>query len=67
MSISLDVEDYCQECEAFDPTAETTKAYDTNVDVFFLETVVTCSKARKCRSLVRYLERRLQAEVKDDA
>ena len=67
MSINLKVEDYCQECEAFDPVADTTKIYEENGDVFFLETVVICSEARKCRNFVRYLERRLQAEVKDDA
>ena len=66
MPISLDIEDYCQECEAFDPTTETAKAYDAEGDIFFLETRVVCSEARKCRSLVRYLERRLQAEVKGD-
>ena len=67
MSIRLDVEDYCQECDAFDPVADTTKIYEENGDVFFLETVVSCSEARKCRNFVRYLERRLQAEVKGDA
>lgn len=57
--IKLDVKDYCYECDAFDPVADSIpyQAFDVVQDH---DTFVRCSNARRCRHLVRYLERKLK-------
>ena len=57
--IELNVKDYCQDCEAFDPDSETTKFYELGVSTSVL-TIITCRNARRCEQFVRYLERKMR-------
>lgn len=54
--ITLEIEDYCQECAEFNPTYTRMFTEDLNLDRHIL-TVVSCENAKKCRQLVRYLKK----------
>ena len=58
--IGLKVEDYCQNCTAFDPEKEViAKRYMKSKDEECL-TLVTCKNADKCRRLIKYLKKKIE-------
>lgn len=59
--IRLEVEDYCQDCRAFEPETDTNVLYSVNGE-FSVETVITCERRNWCRNLVRYLEKRVEKD-----
>ena len=61
--IRLDVEDYCQDCRAFEPETDTNALYSINGEFngeFSVETVITCERRNWCKNLVRYLKKQLE-------
>lgn len=60
--IKLEVEDYCHECDAFDPVADSVSYQALGVEQDH-DTFVRCSNAKRCRNMVRYLERKLKNDV----
>lgn len=60
--IKLEVEDYCHECDAFDPIADSVSYQELGVEQD-RDTFVHCSNARRCRNMVRYLERKLKYDA----
>lgn len=67
--IELKVEDYCQDCDAFDPVStspfETTTLNETFVKKY---TYVTCSQAKRCAAMWRHLERIFpKIRIKEDS
>ena len=57
--IKLEVEDYCQNCPAFEPMVEKFTNYAQSAVI----TTVCCESEKKCARLVQYLERRLKKDV----
>ena len=60
--IKLNIEPYCENCEAFDPIAELNKTEYSNFDEFMIErthvkceTEVRCSRKNICNCLHRYI------------
>lgn len=59
--IELKVEDYCQECKAFSPVAETIEYgdrlnYNTGkIDPGHIHTVVKCEYAKRCAGIARHI------------
>lgn len=57
--IKLDVEPYCCDCCEFDP--DVTKAFNRfdaiDGKVVRTDTIVSCSHAKRCETIKRYLER----------
>lgn len=58
--IRLEVEDYCQNCPAFEPEVEHTNIVDSAFNIQIIETTVTCENKRVCKNLVRYLKKQLE-------
>lgn len=54
--IKLEVEDYCQNCPAFEPMTEKFSDYAQNAVL----TTVYCESEKKCARLVQYLERKMK-------
>lgn len=54
--IKLEVEDYCQNCPAFEPMVEKFTNYAQNAVI----TTVCCESEKKCARLVQYLERKVR-------
>lgn len=54
--IKLEVEDYCQNCPAFEPMTEKFSDYAQNAVL----TTVCCESQKKCARLVQYLERKMK-------
>lgn len=61
--IELIVQDYCQNCDAFDPCLDDIRLANTNGERLIY---VKCRNARHCMALVRYLKRAIKEEVNDD-
>lgn len=61
--IELVVQDYCQNCDAFDPCLDDIRLTDMNGERLIY---VKCRSARHCMALVRYLKRAIKEEVNDD-
>lgn len=59
--IKLDIEEYCQECHAFKPDVIRQELYYYGAQVPS-DTVVMCERRNLCKSLVRYLEKRLKSK-----
>lgn len=60
--IELQVEDYCHDCDGFDPVVEN-RFYEFS-DNIKAQTVV-CSNKRRCFQLMRYLERQYKKQEVD--
>ena len=60
--IKLEVEDYCHQCDAFAPVADSISYQSLGVEQDH-DMFVRCSNAKRCRHLVRYLERKLKNDV----
>ena len=60
--IELMVEDYCHECDAFEPIKDEQTAYEYNtmggICGSYRVVAVKCQSARRCANMIRYLERR---------
>lgn len=54
--IKLKIEDYCQDCPAFEPMTEKSASYAQNTVI----TTVCCESEKKCARLVQYLERKVR-------
>lgn len=58
--ITLDVEEYCQDCSDFEPEAIKNILYSDNIYLKnrrqMFDTVVTCKYANRCRSMKNYIE-----------
>ena len=59
--IKLEIEDYCQDCRAFDPETEEATVYNFG-NPYRTETVVRCSNAKWCARMMQHLERKLRKE-----
>lgn len=57
--IKLEVEDYCQNCPAFEPMTEKFTDFAQNAVII----TVSCESQRKCARLVQYLERKVKKNV----
>lgn len=53
--IKLDVEDYCQNCEDFKPTANTIKLY-SKLQVQDIDTTVCCKYKDRCAGIARQIK-----------
>lgn len=58
--IKLEIEDYCQDCHAFDPEAVAVHNMAQTG-----ETVVICQRRNHCKRLVQYLERKIRKELEN--
>lgn len=54
--IKLEIEDYCQNCPAFEATTEKFTDFAHNAVI----TKVYCESQKKCARLVQYLERKMR-------
>lgn len=62
--IKLDVEDYCQECQGFEPDADTSDFYNPlNQNECVRDTIIRCRYRKRCANMVRYLERKLRNDA----
>ena len=59
--INLDVEDYCQDCDEFEPCGERICYEDMASFNRYVEQRVTCEHKNMCRRLVKYLQRKVDA------
>ena len=57
--ITIDVQDYCQDCDRFDP-APYIKTMRHDGEIQTADTVIRCRNAERCA----YLERRLEDKLK---
>lgn len=62
MSIKLELDDYCQECDRFD-VAVRHNAYST-FDDNWIETLVTCEHIKQCRQMMKYIKEQIEKEKK---
>ena len=59
--IKLEVEDYCQECQGFEPDVDASDFYNPlNQNENIRDTIVRCRYRKRCANMVRYLERKLK-------
>lgn len=65
--IKLEVEDYCHECDAFEPIKDEKTVYDHTtmggICGSHRDIVVKCQSARRCANMIRYLERKQKTDV----
>lgn len=61
--IRLNVEPYCDGCDAFEPVAETINLNYATGEYYCSETVVRCQYQRRCAKMMQYLERKMQNEL----
>lgn len=58
--ISLDVQEYCDNCLDFSPEVEKPqKIVKTDGTIFQTDTIVTCEHATRCDMIKRYLIRKM--------
>lgn len=55
--ISLNVEDYCQNCKDFRACTETQYLYSDNKNDY-MQHVISCENQQKCKSMIEYLASR---------
>lgn len=60
--IELKVEEYCQECRAFEPAVLTETLYMSGDSYNTIKNTVVCVNAKKCEGIARYLRRQLKDE-----
>ncbi len=56
--IHLEIEPYCHNCQAFEPTAIVTRSEGEN-GVYELNTAVQCHSKRRCMAVEKYLRREI--------
>lgn len=64
--ISLEMEDYCQNCRYFEPAKELTEAVCTGFndeDNYVYNIVIFCKERKRCANMYKVLKRRFE---KDD-
>ena len=72
MSITLKVEDYCQNCPEFEPEKLVNCLkienfpFDKDKDIF--ETIIRCRYSKRCKNMERHIKRMLSTanEVKEE-
>lgn len=65
--IKLEVEDYCRECPAFEPDVDTTGWYDPqSQEEVIRDTIIRCRYRKRCANMVRYLERELKKNARNE-
>ena len=64
--IVVDVQPYCNNCLDFEPDVEKPeKVYDGTGDpIYITDTVITCTKRKRCENIRKYIERELKGEKK---
>ena len=62
--IKLDVQEYCQECPAFDPVKHmvTEKFMSLGEPVEMITTHIRCRDWKRCKQIERYLRKELEHE-----
>ena len=61
--IKLEIEDYCHDCQAFDPEVEGSIVYCTDHEVYHrTHTIVRCKAHKLCKRLVGYLKKQIEKE-----
>lgn len=60
--IRLEIADYCRDCLEFEPDVDrpATMSNSDGEDVIMSDTVIKCYNRRRCKGLVRYLERTIK-------
>lgn len=59
--IKLEVEEYCQECPAFEPDVDSNTWYDPTDNLPSVsDTIIHCRYRKRCANMVRYLERKMK-------
>lgn len=58
--IRLEVEDYCHDCETFEPHVEKAILYDGANE--WHQTTVTCESGKACGRMMEYLKRQAKKE-----
>lgn len=57
--IELAIEDYCHECDGFEPIKDEQASYEYNtMGGSYRVVTVKCQSARRCANMIRYLERK---------
>lgn len=67
--IKLNIQEYCQDCESFEPVADRENiCMDTVFDspIKVVNTTVTCLYQRRCAAMVRYLKKKVEKEESND-
>lgn len=57
--IKLEVEDYCHNCEEFEPVADTNRLY-SELEVVESYTSVRCEKRMVCRAIASHIAREMK-------
>lgn len=58
--IKLEVEEYCQECPAFEAVTKHPTVFYADSNIRDCTTVVECEHRKKCKGIERYLRRKVQ-------
>ena len=65
--IKLEIEDYCQDCDWFEPVLnDFNGSYDNMRHHGGAKAIVQCERQKHCARLVRYLERKLENDGNQD-
>lgn len=66
--IKLDVQEYCQECPAFDPVKHTVteKFMSLGESVEMSTTHIRCRDWKRCKQIERYLRKELEHESNNE-
>lgn len=65
--IKLEVQPYCCDCLDFEPSVKEPQLIRVNLvgeeaEATHTDTIIRCKNARRCKSLVRYLEKQMKGE-----
>lgn len=64
--IKLNVEEYCHDCQEFEPDIETTDWHITmNQNDNIRDTIIRCHYRNRCVNMIRYLERKMKNNEKE--
>lgn len=60
--IKLSVEEYCWNCDGFEPVTDKYKSLSDSTMIF-----IKCENERRCRAIYRHIKNHLEKEQKDGA
>lgn len=60
MSIVLDVEEYCHDCDGFEPRVRRMEFQNFDTQTSFPETFVSCEHSRKCMRMYEHIKKEVQ-------
>lgn len=64
--IRLDVKDYCQNCEEFEPVKSCAMVADSLAGEHAVETVVKCKYAKRCERIANRMEKTVTEETEQE-